>query len=229
MLIFCMWFICLDVWFFACDLNVIYMFRCLHVYVVDMGFRVYVYFALQVFDEMFEWVFHWLFNFLGCRFETMTDLFSVSIRFNGGNPQMFKVRYINVTFNGLKDQPDEINQRLNPRDTRRVDIHLIWMSNVGRRENNVQSTRIKERRQREEHVLDFLAAQHVLVDRYVWHVAEINWRYSQQFDSARRSWLGSIHPSRCTFQLQQLSYLWSWIRSNLLNNSSQAFTRKFYV
>jgi len=31
-------------------------------------------------------------------------------------------------------------------------------------------------------------------DRYVCHVAEINLRYSQRFDSARRSWLGSIHP-----------------------------------
>jgi len=53
-------------------------------------------------------------------FETMTDLFSVSICFNRGNLQMFKVRYINVTLKGLKDQLDEINQGLNPRDTRRV-------------------------------------------------------------------------------------------------------------
>jgi len=54
----------------------------------------------------------------------MTDLFSVSIRFNGGNHQMFKVRYINVTLKGLKDQLDEINQGLNPGDTRRV--KYIW-------------------------------------------------------------------------------------------------------
>jgi hypothetical protein len=58
------------------------------------------------------------------RFETMTDLFSVSIRFNGGNPQMFKVRYINVTLKGLKYQLNEINQGLNPEDTRRV--KYIW-------------------------------------------------------------------------------------------------------
>jgi len=66
---------------------------------------------------MFEWVFHWLFNFLWCRFETMTDLFTVCVRFNGGNPQMFKVWYINVTL-------DEINQRLNPGDTKSV--KYIW-------------------------------------------------------------------------------------------------------
>jgi len=119
-----MWFICLDVSFFACDLNVIYMSRCLHVYVVDMSFRVYAYFSLQVFDKMFEWVFHWLFNFLWCRFETMTYLFNVSIGFRGGNHQMFKVRYINVTLKGLKDQLDEINQGLNLGDTRKVEY--IW-------------------------------------------------------------------------------------------------------
>jgi len=33
---------------------------------------------------------------------------------------MFKVRYINVTLKGLKDQLDEINQGLNVGDTRRV-------------------------------------------------------------------------------------------------------------
>ena len=54
----------------------------------------------------------------------MADLFSVSIHFNDGNPQMFKVRYINVMLKGLKDQLDEINQGLNPGDTRRVEY--IW-------------------------------------------------------------------------------------------------------
>ena len=54
----------------------------------------------------------------------MTDLFGVCIRFNFGNPQMFKVRYINVTLKGLKDQPEEINQELNLGDTRRV--KYIW-------------------------------------------------------------------------------------------------------
>jgi len=54
----------------------------------------------------------------------MTDSFSVSIRFNDGNSQMFKVWYINVTLKGLEDQLDEINQGLNPEDTRRV--KYIW-------------------------------------------------------------------------------------------------------
>jgi len=58
------------------------------------------------------------------RFETMSGLFSVNIRFNFGNPQMFKVRYINVTLKGLRDQLNEINQGLNPGDTRRV--KYIW-------------------------------------------------------------------------------------------------------
>jgi len=77
-----------------------------------------------VFDEMFQWVFHWLFNFLWCRFETMTNLLSVCILFNDGNPQLFKVRYINVTLKGLKDQLNEINEGLNPPDTRRVEY--VW-------------------------------------------------------------------------------------------------------
>ena len=54
----------------------------------------------------------------------MTDQFSVRVRFNGGNPQLFKVRYINVTLKGLKDQLNEISQGLNPGDTRRVEN--IW-------------------------------------------------------------------------------------------------------
>ena len=54
----------------------------------------------------------------------MIDLFSVCIHFNGGNHQMFKVQYINVTLKGLKDQLDEINQRLIPRDTGMVEY--IW-------------------------------------------------------------------------------------------------------
>jgi len=41
---------------------------------------------------------------------------------------------------------------------------------------------IKERRKREEYVL---GAQHVPVDRYAGNVAEINWRYYQESDSAR--------------------------------------------
>ena len=51
----------------------------------------------------------------------MADLFSVCIHFNGGNPQLFKVQYINVTLKAPKDNLNEINQRLNPKDTWRVE------------------------------------------------------------------------------------------------------------
>ena len=68
----------------------------------------------------------------------MANLFSICIRFNGENPQLFKVRYINVTLKGLKDQLNGINQGLNPGDTKRVeniwyelptlDEGIIWFS-----------------------------------------------------------------------------------------------------
>jgi len=44
-------------------------------------------------------------------------LFKAQVRFNGGNRHLFKVR-VDIT---LKDQLNEINQGLNPRDTRRVE------------------------------------------------------------------------------------------------------------
>jgi len=94
------------------------------------------------------------------------------------------------------------------------------MSNARREENIVHLGGINERRKREEHVL---GAQHVLVDRYAGNVVEINWRYNQQSDSVRRSWLGR----ECTFQLQQLSSS-GWGNSNLLNGRTPAFDRHFY-
>jgi len=36
------------------------------------------------------------------------------MRFNGGNPQMFKVWYINVPLKGLKDQLDETTRDSTP-------------------------------------------------------------------------------------------------------------------
>ena len=61
-----------------------------------------------------------VFNFLLCRFEAMTDMFNVQAQFNGGEPQRLKVRYIGVTLRGIKDQLNEFNQGVNPKDTRRV-------------------------------------------------------------------------------------------------------------
>ena len=70
----------------------------------------------------------------------MTDLFSVCI-FNGGNPQMFKVRYSNVTLKGLKDQLDEINQGLTPGDTSRV--KYIWYEHPTLDEGRITFSRLE--------------------------------------------------------------------------------------
>jgi len=61
-----------------------------------------------------------VFNFLLCRFEAMAGWIDVHAQFNGGEPQRLKVRCLHVTLRGLKDQLNEFNQGVNPRDTRRV-------------------------------------------------------------------------------------------------------------
>ena len=61
-----------------------------------------------------------VFNFLSCRFKTMASWIEVHAQFNGGEPQRLKVRCLGVTLRGLKDQLNEFNQGVNPRDTRRV-------------------------------------------------------------------------------------------------------------
>jgi len=87
--------------------------------------------------------FHWLFNLLWCRSEIIVNLFSTQVRFNAGNPHLFKVQY-NVTLKYLKDQLNEINLGLNPGDTRENGMCLVWTSIVRRGNNNVQSARINE-------------------------------------------------------------------------------------
>jgi len=62
-----------------------------------------------------------IFNFLLCRFETRVGWIDVHAQFNGGEPQRLKVRCLGVTLRGLKDQLNEFNQGVNPRDTRRVE------------------------------------------------------------------------------------------------------------
>ena len=59
-------------------------------------------------------------NFLLCRFEAMVGWIDVHAQFNGREPQRLKVRCLDVTLRGLKDQLNEFNQGVNPRDTRRV-------------------------------------------------------------------------------------------------------------
>ena len=54
---------------------------------------------------------------------------------------MFKVRYINVTLKGLKDQLDEINQGLNPGDTRRVEY--IWYQHPTLDDGRITSSRLE--------------------------------------------------------------------------------------
>ena len=64
-----------------------------------------------------------IFNFLFCRFEAMAGWIDVHPQFNGGEPQWLKVSVpwcLGVTLRGLKDQLNEFNQGVNPRDTRRV-------------------------------------------------------------------------------------------------------------
>ena len=51
----------------------------------------------------------------------MVDMFDVQAQVNGGEPQRLKVRCLRVTIRGLKDQLNEFNQAVNPRDTRRVE------------------------------------------------------------------------------------------------------------
>ena len=86
-----------------------------------MIFWVYVKFTLQVFDEMFEWVFHWLFSISYC-----VDL----KQWSGGSTFMhnstaenligWRFGLLGVTLRGLKDELDEFNQGVNPKDTRKV-------------------------------------------------------------------------------------------------------------
>ena len=62
-----------------------------------------------------------VFNFLLCRFESMVGWIDVHAQFNGGEPQRLKVQCLGVTSRGLKDQLNEFDQGVKPKDTRRVE------------------------------------------------------------------------------------------------------------
>jgi len=82
-------------------------------------FRVYVKFSLQV----FEWVFHWLFlisNHVDLKQWPGGSTFIQNS--TAKKPQRLKVRCFGVTLRGLKDQLNEFNQEVNPKDTRRVEL-----------------------------------------------------------------------------------------------------------
>ena len=115
----------------------------------------------------------------------MTDLFSVCIRFNGENPQMFKVRYINVTLKGLKDQLVEINQGFNPKDTQRVEY--IWYERPTLDDGRITFSRLELNNNDDVRSMFSIFWQHNMFPWIDMFVIEIAWRYSQQFDSARRS------------------------------------------
>jgi len=51
----------------------------------------------------------------------MAGWIDVHAKFNGGEPQRLKVQCLDVTLRGLKDQLNEFNQGVNPKDTRRVE------------------------------------------------------------------------------------------------------------
>jgi len=109
------------------------------------------------------------FNFLLCRFEAMAGWIDVHAQFNGAEPQRLKVRCLGVTLRGLKDQPSEFNQGVNPRDTRRV--KYVWYKRPTLDEGRVSFTWVELTNDENEHVL---GAQHVPVDRCAGNVAEIN-------------------------------------------------------
>jgi len=101
----------------------------------------------------------------------MTGWIDVHAEFNGGEPQRLKVRCLGVTLRGLKDQLNEFNQGVNPRDTRRVEYVQYKCPTLDEGRNIIHLDGINERRKHEEHVL---GAHHVPVDRYAGNVAEIN-------------------------------------------------------
>jgi len=112
-----------------------------------------------------------VFNFLLCRFETMVGWIDVHAQFNGEEPQRLKVRCLGVNLRGLKDQLNEFNQGVNPRDTSRVEYVRYKHSTLDEGKVSFTLGGINERRKLEEHVL---RAEHVPVDRYAGIVAEIN-------------------------------------------------------
>jgi len=74
---------------------------------------------------MFEWVFRWLFSISYC-VDLKQWLGGSTFMHNSTaeNLRDWRVRCFGVTLRGLKDQLNEFNQGVNPRDTRRVEY--VW-------------------------------------------------------------------------------------------------------
>ena len=112
------------------------------------------------------------FNFLLCRFEAMAGWIDVHAQFNSGEPQRLKIRCLGVTLRDLKDQLNEFNQGVNPRDTRRVEYVRYKRPTLD--EGRVSFTWVELTNDENVKIM----SQHVPVDRYAGNVAEINRRYN---------------------------------------------------
>ena len=85
--------------------------------------------------------------------------------------QRLKVWCLGVMLRGLKDQLNEFNQGVNPRDTRRMEYVRYKRPTLDERRISFSWVELTSDEKREEHVL---GAQCVPVDRYAGNVAEIN-------------------------------------------------------
>jgi len=68
----------------------------------------------------------------------MAGWIDVHAEFNGGEPQRLKVWCLGVTLRGLKDQLNEFNRGVNPRDIRRVE--LVWYKRPALDEGRISFT-----------------------------------------------------------------------------------------
>jgi len=161
-----------------------------------------------------------VFNFILCIFETMAGWIDVHAQFNGRESQRLKVRCLSVTLRGLKDQLNEFNQGVNPRDTRRVEyvrykcptlddgrVSFTWMELTN--DENVKS----------------MFWEH---NMFKWIDMRVTLLKSTE-DIIKSLILPEDHDlvRKCTFQLQQLSSS-GWGNSNLLNGRTRAFVRHFH-
>ena len=82
----------------------------------------------------------------------MAGWIDVHAQFNDGEPQRLKVRCLGVTLRGLKDQLNEFNQGVNPRDTKRVKYVQYKRPTLDEGRVSFTCGGINERRKREDHV-----------------------------------------------------------------------------
>jgi len=150
----------------------------------------------------------------------MVGWIDVHAQFNGGEPQRLKVRCLGVTLRGLKDQLNEFNQGVNPRDTRRVEY-------VRYKRPTLDGGRISFT------WVELTNGENV--KNMFWEHSMFEW--IDMLVTLLRSTediINSLIPpedrdlvGKCTFQLQQFSSS-EWGNSNLLNSRTPAFDRHLY-